>query len=1283
MIILDRGLQADRVLETWARSSEEGRTGSGYLVGARAVLTAHHCVGDVIRRGGVLEVRRLTRDGSSIWLPARAAWWSEEHDVALLELDEGFPVEPVVWGDVQGTDPVACRAVGFPEREARGGVRDSDQVEGSILPLSGYKQGELVVRIDDAGIAAGTLALQQRTAPLESLWSGLSGAALFCGTRLVGIVRRDHLPVAYSGTRLRAVSVAPLLGQDPGFRATAARLGLQTVARLVSGLGRAYTGPAFQQLSAAYLDPSGLIDEVGAEGFTGREWLLSDLDERIQTTDDGYLIISAAAGWGKTVLAAHLAVTRGYPCHFSRLPRGRDPGSAMRNLAAQIIRDHDLEELAPNGFLPPAAAELGWLDTVLRAAAQQREADGVREPLVLVIDGVDDLEETGSGPPLGLTERLPSGVHVILTCRTGALLPWTRPPDHRWTLHTADERNIADMRAYLAKRSHETEIVAALDRTGMLPGHFIDLAIERCDGVWVYLHYLLSEISSGLRSPIEVEQLPTGLWRYYSQQFWELSQRDRNDWNEHLLPVLATLAVAGEPLNTVVICELAGRPLSTYPRVESFLGGWMRRFLSTTTDVDDRQYAVYHPSVAEFLSGQRPAQPSDEEYGLREELRQAALLRHQEIADFYLTSWGGLAGGLPQLAADLALSAVHNGYGRRQLPRHLTAAGRDAKLHELLACKTHLQGTEREANLWYQLHDHDNDIEGYIQTLEYAQREAEHAVDIAVAGHHTAPDLANEIRCRLISASIRSSLLGLTSVASVRGLELTPLNVVTLVQALVDSGAWSAARALAELGYSDDDVFTPLGYARLSPQLPVEVGARLFNEAVRRSTGNPRVRSEVLASFGPGLPEDTLTEALRLATELEQPQYRLDALAPLARRRPERLPEVLALVREWKDHGGAEALETVAPAISQDQLDEALELVHAITWFPSQFRAAAAVYARLPNAAARQEGFSELLGALPQTAEDFLATSQQRSVKRLLPLYLQLSDDFLPNRLADQLWGLDNDRAEFLGYLAPHLPQELVSRAIEQALQTGTDWYRARALVALVPRITDPVEREQIVAQIIRDATTRHRNRDRLHYRSQVYDDVHNYRVLMNRVPEGTKMPRSPVDGWCMETLSPLLRCLPPGSAEHRRVEAAYYQAAERFDPNAWRTRDLIRFSPAAPAGLLLRFLDRIRYVGGDDLLARAEAAMKQQLRSVSQSRPWHRVRAGRTDIQFDDQIRGVDDARSGSPLEELRARVSVVDRNTACASLIQVSGAIASLGGETALRDCISALRDVRSWWP
>ena len=101
----------------------------------------------------------------------------------------------------------------------------------------------------------------------------------------------------------------------------------------------------FERLRDMCFDPAPLARDLDLARFTGREWLIKQIDAFIQRRPRGYVIIQAEAGVGKSTLAAHLAGTRPWLCHFTRLPGGRSPEAARKSLAAQLIAAWNLPEV--------------------------------------------------------------------------------------------------------------------------------------------------------------------------------------------------------------------------------------------------------------------------------------------------------------------------------------------------------------------------------------------------------------------------------------------------------------------------------------------------------------------------------------------------------------------------------------------------------------------------------------------------------------------------------------------------------------------------------------------------------------------------------------------------------------------------------------------------------------------------------------------------------------------------------------------------------------------------
>ncbi|MGC5022642.1 trypsin-like peptidase domain-containing protein [Micromonospora sp. DT47] len=227
-------LTAQRVAEVF--NPPAGVVGSGWFVAPHLVLTVWHAAEGSTRDGesapGRPPPRRplspaaldeLSRDRPRCRVRALAdaragrpfrdavtVWWRPESDVAVLLVTEGAhdPAPPAGWSttywtDLTAADPVEVTAVGFPNHDVVGRMRESRQFSGVVHPLSGVRSGHWVIS---------TGALARPTS--GSGWAGMSGAALFTGDRLAGIVTADASGGSGSVAELRAVP-ARAFADDP------------------------------------------------------------------------------------------------------------------------------------------------------------------------------------------------------------------------------------------------------------------------------------------------------------------------------------------------------------------------------------------------------------------------------------------------------------------------------------------------------------------------------------------------------------------------------------------------------------------------------------------------------------------------------------------------------------------------------------------------------------------------------------------------------------------------------------------------------------------------------------------------------------------------------------------------------------------------------------------------------------------------------------------------------------------------------------------------------------
>ncbi|HEV2252293.1 MAG TPA: tetratricopeptide repeat protein, partial [Streptosporangiaceae bacterium] len=313
------GVDRYRVCELYAAGPGAEGSGSGYRLGGQLVLTARHVIAPALdEAGGRVLVRPV---GTGGWLPARVEWADAAADAALAVIeDEGWRApagESVLrWGELAGSDPVPCAAVGFPWASARPDrMRDTAHVYGQLAPLGQLRQGRL-----DLDVASAPPAAREGGSPWAareggSPWAGMSGAGVIADSHLVGVITVD--PARYQG-RLVAVPTGPLLA-DPGFRAVLAAhqvwaeavpVGADWHLRLPGGQAISLA-PAYQPVSRRFRPaPSTLLrPEHGLVPFLGRQSVLDQITGWCQgPPGTPVLLVTGGGGSGKTRLGREACV---------------------------------------------------------------------------------------------------------------------------------------------------------------------------------------------------------------------------------------------------------------------------------------------------------------------------------------------------------------------------------------------------------------------------------------------------------------------------------------------------------------------------------------------------------------------------------------------------------------------------------------------------------------------------------------------------------------------------------------------------------------------------------------------------------------------------------------------------------------------------------------------------------------------------------------------------------------------------------------------------------------
>jgi WD40 repeat protein len=452
------------------------RYGSGLLIGDRTMLTAAHVLHDAV----AVTVRETGKQTHQARLGTALKGDPGRLDLALLEvpgLAEPLPHVPVavVDRDIEtGEDVEDCWVVGYPafQEIKRAGhdraTRVSAHVRGKIPPLSGLG--------DDLGLLSLHVTAAPRELPAgatlgQSEWSGMSGAAVFAGEMLVGVVAEHAPPRGVSEIML--TPLANLI--DPQFAPADVvqwwkRLGVRDLAAL----------PRLRAL-ARQEEPWYRATLRTIRGHTkvllGREDELSRIAAFATgssepfgegTGSGGYLWLVGMPWAGKTALLAETVFTK--------------PASV--DVVAYFLTACKAEAASQQAFLVAVVKQLAWLlgieipETEIgihafrglwARAAQQAENRG--RYLLLIVDGLDeDLRPVGDSVAAALPmEHLGPHARVLVASRRYYELPDDVEVHHPLRAKTKTKVLLAD-----SPHATELKLLARKEINALLPSELTE-----------------------------------------------------------------------------------------------------------------------------------------------------------------------------------------------------------------------------------------------------------------------------------------------------------------------------------------------------------------------------------------------------------------------------------------------------------------------------------------------------------------------------------------------------------------------------------------------------------------------------------------------------------------------------------------------------------------------------------------------------------------------------------------------------------------------------------------
>ncbi|MBL8150364.1 MAG: hypothetical protein JNN15_10610, partial [Blastocatellia bacterium] len=754
----------------------------------------------------------------------------------------------------------------------------------------------------------------------------------------------------------------------------------------------------------------------------GRDWIISEIDEFLNNKDRGYFILEAEAGLGKTTFLAYLAKKRNYIHHFAELAEGQEGiGASIKNVAAQIVLTGGLEADEAEGVLPGNAVRAEYLTNLLKRASEKREG----KKIVLVIDALDQSGSLSNQNVMGLPKVLPEGVYIIASQRpvqVALTVDVASTPKKVFPVKAELKANLDDMRRFLEKAAKWPEVIKALEHKQYTTRDFVETLLDKCRGVWIYLHYVVAEIKSGQRSPLALEALPNGMTQYYIQYWSRWRDRDNNTWYQVYLPILTCLAAAQEAVTPETISGWSG--VKWTPVLTRLLKEEWRPFLIITGEVENKIYRFYHATLREFFSGKVDRKDLiEQENSLIDEISGATKGRHSEIVDRYFREWGGIEAKLPNLK-DENKRDIDKGYGINYITTHLEASSRIDDLHHLLSLED-----EEQKNLWFRIKDSLGETESYVSDVYLGEKAA---------------NLSNkftEIGLRLRYALIFASL---NSIAS----NLPP----ELITELVKAKLWSSSKALQYINQMTDEGNQVEALQLIIEYLPkskLEIALSITEKVIDEYR-----KAYLLTELAKHIPERVLESIEKIEAEYSRAKLLIELTKYMPDKREILLNKALESAEKVEDEYSKASLLTELvkhiPKKREIMLNKALELAETVK-----------------NEYSKAYLLTELVKDIPEK-RDILLNKVLELTKKLRDEYseaLILGElaKYMPEKVLESIEKIEDkySRAYLLTELAKNIPEKkevLLNKALESVKGIEKRSSRVGVLQSLSNSLSSNVE---------------------------------------------------------------------------------------------------------------------------------------------------------------------------------------------------------------------------------
>lgn len=530
--------------------------GTCFIAAGSFVITCAHVIESAgSRPGDAVQLKRA--NGERLNATVLPEYWRSPsaEDVAILHLSTALSKEvpSAKLGETAKLVDHNFRTYGFPD------VKNMDGLIGTGVIL-----GKTSIK--------GWPVIQLRS---KEVTPGFSGAPVFDtdSRRVVGMVTAITLPDNYRrlGETAFATPAEVLASICPELKILASenRIPFQDIFRMI------------------------IQDKT--EGFVGREYVFTAIEEFLTSQSKGYYVIEGDPGMGKSALLAEYIRRTDCVAHFNtRLSDITRTRQFLESITGQLSIRYGLSI----SDTPKDPAEFAdFLIGLLQNASSHIKSG---ENLVIAVDALDEVDP--GDQPIGrnilyLPQLLPDGVYFILTQRRGANLPFfVNAPTDTFDLlkHPAEGRE--DVLIYLKGAVKDSGIKEWITSREIQTDEFINTLAEKSENNFMYLHYITLDMGMGRYGDFSLQDIPAGLERYY-ESHWALMGMRAKPLPKAKIKIVYILAEVRQPVSRQLIATFAKEDELT---VQEVLDEW-EQFLHRHRINEQTRHSVYHSSFREFL----------------------------------------------------------------------------------------------------------------------------------------------------------------------------------------------------------------------------------------------------------------------------------------------------------------------------------------------------------------------------------------------------------------------------------------------------------------------------------------------------------------------------------------------------------------------------------------------------------------------------------------------------------------------------------------------------------